>query len=207
MGASCPKAGAQCPGVEDSIVPGVENSIVGRCPKAKAHRPDCGHASKTARACRRPATACIPPGSRTACTRRTPLRTHAHARTYTRTHSYAAHARAHGGCRHNRGSMASGEARERHVWQRGGHKAQRSWSRVGACARLLTPCDSLHPAHSPTRTQRGMHMQAKPIAGPRPAASHKPPSCPAPACATRSAAWPAPRPDPPLHLMSFVEGP
>ena len=65
--------------------------------------------------------------------------------------------------------------------------------------RALTPCDSLHPVHRLTRTQRGTHMQAKPIAGPCPAASHKPPSSPAPAWATRSAAWPAPRPDPPLR--------
>ena len=40
--------------------------------KSAQDRPGCGHASKTARACRRPATACIlhtdPPGPRTACT-------------------------------------------------------------------------------------------------------------------------------------------
>ena len=83
---------------------------------------DCGHTSEPARACRRPATACILPGPRTACTRRTqrtPLRTHARTRTNVHPHTLIrAHVREHGGADITAGAWLVGEARDRHVRQR-----------------------------------------------------------------------------------------
>ena len=73
------------------------------------------------------------------------------------------------------------------------------WSCVVACARLPMSCDIPHPAHKRTRTPRCMRMQANPNAGPHLAATHTPPSCLASVQATRSAAWPAPRPSPTLR--------
>jgi hypothetical protein len=64
------------------------------------------------------------------------------------------------------------------------------WSLVKICARLPPPRNDLIPARQHRGPCAGVHMQTKPSAGPRLAATYKPLSRPMPARALCTAAWP-----------------
>ena len=86
---------------------------------------------------------------------------------------------------------------------KGKHDHTRETGLTAVTRRILRALvDSLRPPASCTQTHQdpARHAHAgQPSAGPHPAATHQPPSCRAPARATRSAAWPAPRPPPTLR--------
>ena len=86
---------------------------------------------------------------------------------------------------------------------KGKHDHTRETGLTAVTRRILRALvDALRPPASCTQTHQdpARHAHAgQPSAGPHPAATHQPPSCRAPARATRSAAWPAPRPPPTLR--------